>query len=202
MQFLGKICRLQVQPTSLKVGDVSRRSYDPAGIRVVPTMTVTPDGVIGWSESGERIDDIHNRDHPASKNRGDNAISIGFLSHYDEMRRAYGEHVVDGIAGENIVVEQDQLIGEDDIDRGFAIETSAGSLIRFHHVIVATPCVEFSRYAMQFPEDARPDETVTSTLQFLNDGMRGYYASYTGPDVNVSVGDRVFVLDLGERGSI
>ena len=36
MQFLGKICRLQVQPTSLKVGDRARRSYDPAGIRVVP----------------------------------------------------------------------------------------------------------------------------------------------------------------------
>ena len=160
-------------------------------------MTITPDGVVGWSDSGERIDDIHNRNHPASKNRGDNPISIGFLSHYDEMRRAYGGHLVDGIAGENILVEQDQRIAKDDIHRGFAIETSAGSFIQFHNVIVATPCVEFSRYAMQFPEDVRPDETVTSTLQFLNDGMRGYYASYTGPEVRVSVGRRVFVLDPG-----
>jgi hypothetical protein len=202
MQFLGKVCRLQVQPTSLKVGDRSRRSYDPAGISVVPRLTITEDGVIGWSDSDERIDDIHNRNHPASKNRGDNPISIGFVSHYDEMRRAYGEHLVDGIAGENILVEQDQVISEDDIHRGFAIETSAGSLIQFHNVIVATPCVEFSRYAMKFPEDARPDGTVTTTLQFLNNGMRGYYASYAGREVNLSVGDRVFVLDPGEMGPI
>ncbi len=114
------------------------------------------------------------------------------------MRRAYGDHLVDGIAGENILVAQDQLIGEENINHGFAVESSAGSLIKFHNVIVATPCVEFSRYAMKFPEDARPDATVTATLQFLNNGMRGYYASYAGPDVNVSVGDRVFVLDPGE----
>ncbi len=50
MHFLGKICRLQVQPTSLKVGDRSRRSYDPAGIRAVPKLSITKDGVTGWSD--------------------------------------------------------------------------------------------------------------------------------------------------------
>jgi hypothetical protein len=198
MHFLGKICRLQVQPISLKVGTGQRRFYDPLGIRAVSKLSITSDGVIGWADSGERVDDVHNRNHPASKNRGDNAISIGFVSHYDEMRTAYGDHLVDGIAGENILIEQDQLIGEDDLSGGLAVETSGGSLVRFYNVIVATPCVEFSRYAMKFPEDARPDATVTSTLQFLNDGMRGYYASYTGPDAEIAVGDRVFILDSGE----
>jgi hypothetical protein len=193
MHFIGAIQRLQVQVTSLKVGDRARRFYDPAGIRVVPKLTITPYGVVGWDEAGSQLNDVHHRDYPGSKNRGDNGISIGFTSHYQQMREAYGEHVMDGIAGENILIEQDQLVGEDDLRYGVAIETSSGALVRFDNLIVATPCVEFSRYAMRYPEDQRPDETVTETLQFLNDGMRGYYASYAGDEAEVNVGDRVFV---------
>lgn len=202
MYALGNICRLQVQRTSLKVGDGSRRSYDPAGISDVPRLTITEGGVIGWDERGERIDDVHHRDNPATKYRGDNAISIGFVSHYEEMRRAYGDHVTEGIAGENILIEQDQLIGEDDLRHGIAIETANGSLVRLDNVIVATPCVEFSRFAMHFPEGARPDETVTATLQFLNDGMRGYYASYAGTESEINVGDRVFVISDDEPATV
>jgi hypothetical protein len=194
MQFLGEIRRLQIQTKSLKVGDRARRSYDPAGILAVPRLTITPGGVIGWDQAGTRLDDVHHRDHPNSKNRGDNAISIGFTSHYEEMRQAFGEHVVDGLAGENILVEQAHLIGEDDLRHGIAIETGAGTLVRLANLIVATPCVEFSRYAMKFPQDQRPDETVTATLQFLNDGMRGYYATYSGEGTEIHVGDRIFVL--------
>jgi MOSC domain len=109
------------------------------------------------------------------------------------MRQAYGEHLADGIAGENILIGQDQLIGEDDLRHGIAIETSGGTMIQLDNLTVATPCVEFSRYAMRFPADQHPDETVTETLQFLNDRMRGYYASYSGQDAEVRVGDRVFV---------
>jgi hypothetical protein len=192
MHFIGVICRLQVQKTSLKVGKAPRRSYDPASICVVPKLSITEGGVIGWSDINEQVDDVHHRDHPATKNRGDNAISIGFTSHYDEIRKAYGEHVIDGIAGENILIEQEQVIGEKDLSNGIAIETSGGSLVQLDNLIVATPCVEFSRFAMQFPEDARPDETVTETLQFLNDGMRGYYAAYAGPEVEIDIGNRVF----------
>jgi hypothetical protein len=192
MHFIGVICRLQVQKTSLKVGKAPRRSYDPAGICVVVKLSITEGGVIGWSNTNEQIDDVHHRDHPATKNRGENAISISFTSHYDEIRKAYGEHVIDGIAGENILIEQEQVIGEKDLSNGIAIETSGGSLVQLDNLIVATPCVEFSRFAMQFPEDARPDETVTETLQFLNDGMRGYYAAYAGPNVEITIGNRVF----------
>jgi hypothetical protein len=194
MHLIGIIQRLQVQVTSLKVGERTRRSYDPAGIRVVSRLTITPNGVVVWDEAGSQLNDVHHRDNPGSKNRGDNGISIGFTSHYQEMREAYGDHVVDGIAGENILIEQDQLVGEDDLAHGIAIETSDGNLVRLANLIVATPCVEFSRYAMRFPEDQRPDETVTETLQFLNDGMRGYYASYSGKDVEVRVGDRIFIV--------
>jgi hypothetical protein len=193
MHSIGIITRLQVQTTSLKVGERTRRSYDPSGIRDVSKLTITSGGVVGWDSENSRLDDIHHCDHPASKNRGDNAISIGFTSHYDEMRQTYGEHLFDGIAGENILIDQDQLIGEDDLRHGIAIETSGGKLVQLENLIVATPCVEFSRYAMRFPTDQRPDETVTETLQCLNDGMRGYYASYAGDETEVRVGDRVFI---------
>lgn len=115
------------------------------------------------------------------------------MSHYQEMRQAYGDHLIDGIAGENILIDQEQLIGEEDLRHGIAIETATGGLVQLDNLIVATPCVEFSRFAMRFPADQRPDETVTETLQFLNDGMRGYYASYIGEEAEVRVGDRVFV---------
>jgi hypothetical protein len=193
MHFIGVIQRLQVQTTSLKVGDGPRRTYDPAGIRAVSKLAITPGGVIGWDEADIPIDDVHHRSHPDSKNRGDNGISLGFTSHYQEMRQAFGDHVVDGIAGENILIAQDQVVGEDDLRHGIAIETSGGTMVQLDNLIVATPCVEFSRYAMRFPADQRPDETVTETLQFLNDGMRGYYASYSGNEAEVRVGDRVFV---------
>jgi hypothetical protein len=193
MHLIGIVTRLQVQTTSLKVGERNRRSYDPSGIRVVPKLAITPDGVFGLDVENYRLDDVHHRDHPASKNRGDNAISIGFTSHYDEMRQAYGEHLIDGIAGENILIAQNRLVGEDDHRHGIAIETSGGTMVQLDNLVVATPCVEFSRFAMRFPADQRPDESVTETLQFLNDGMRGYYASYSGQEAEVRIGDRVFV---------
>lgn len=58
---------------------------------------------------------------------------------------------------------------------------------------MAVPCVEFTRWAMRYPEDARPDLTVTENVRFLDDGMRGFYAAYDGQPVTVALGDRVFV---------
>lgn len=49
-------------------------------------------------------------------------------------------------------------------------------------------------YALRFPASERPDETVTEAVRFLNDGMRGYYASYRGPAARIALGDRLFVL--------
>ena len=69
MRLIGTIVRLQVQESSLKVGDKPRR-YDPAPIRSVPALRVSPAGVVGLAESGESILDVHHHDHPASKNRG------------------------------------------------------------------------------------------------------------------------------------
>ena len=51
---IGTVVRLQVQESSLKVGDKPRR-YDPAPIRSVPAISLDPTGVIGLAENGETL---------------------------------------------------------------------------------------------------------------------------------------------------
>ena len=62
-------------------------------------------------------------------------------------------------------------------------------------MVVATPCIEFSQFAInaQMPPS---NELIKETLQFLNDGMRGFYA--TLPEMEeltvVQAGDILFAL--------
>jgi hypothetical protein len=193
VRLIGAIVRLQVQESSLKVGDKPRR-YDPAPIRSVPALRVSAAGVVGLAESGESILDVHHHDHPASKNRGgENGISLGFTGHYGEMRQRFGQHLADGIAGENILIEADRQFVVDELAAGVVVEGNDGRWLELRPVIVAAPCVEFSRYALKFPEDARPDATVTEALRFLDAGTRGFYATYKGEPAVIEVGARVFL---------
>ena len=76
MRLIGTIVRLQIQESSLKVGDRPRR-YDPVPIRSVPALRVSTAGVVGLAKNGETIVDVHHDDHPASKNRGgENGIRL------------------------------------------------------------------------------------------------------------------------------
>jgi hypothetical protein len=193
VRLIGTIVRLQVQESSLKVGDKPRR-YDPAPIRSVPTLSVSSAGVVGLAENGESIVDVHNNDHPASKNRrGENGISIGFTGHYRVMRQRFGQHLADGIAGENILIEVDRQFQVEDLASGVVVEGADERPLELRPVIVAAPCVEFSRYALKFPDGARPDATVTEALRFLDAGMRGFYATYKGESAVVELGARVFL---------
>ena len=193
MRLIGTIVRLQIQESSLKVGDKPRR-YDPAPIQSVPALSVSSAGVVGLMENEQSIVDVHNHDHPASKNRrGENGISIGFTGHYRVMRQRFGQHLADGIAGENILIEADRQFQEEELADGVVVEGTGGKQLELRPVIVAAPCVEFSRYALQFPDDARPDTTVTEALRFLDAGMRGFYATYDGEPAMVEVGARVFL---------
>jgi hypothetical protein len=193
VRLIGTIVRLQVQESSLKVGDKPRR-YDPAPIQSVPALSVSSAGVVGLAENEQSIVDVHNHDHPASKNRrGENGISIGFTGHYRVMRQRFGQHLADGIAGENILIEADRQFQEEELAGGVVVEGTGGEQLELRPVIVAAPCVEFSRYALQYPDDARPDTTVTEALRFLDAGMRGFYATYDGEPAMVEVGARVFL---------
>jgi hypothetical protein len=157
-------------------------------------MRVSPGGVVGLLGNGETILDVHHRDHPSSKNRGgENGISLGFTAHYLAMRQRFGQHLHDGIAGENILIEVNREIPADDLSSGIVLEGSDGRRLDLLPVIVAAPCVEFARYALKFPDDARPDATVTEAVRFLDEGMRGFYATYSGAPAVVEVGARLFL---------
>src|SRR5437762_11839959 len=142
MELIGVIVGLHVQRSSLKVGQAPLRRYDPAPLQAVPALLLSESGVTGLTERGKPIVDVHNREHPASKNRaGANGISVGFTSHYDTMRARFGEHLLDGLAGENILVRADRPFGEVDLAGALLVETAGGAPAQLDRVIFATPSV-------------------------------------------------------------
>lgn len=189
-QLVGRIVRLQVQTANLKRGDRPHSWYDPAAITVVPKLMLDATGVRGVLDDGTVLEDVHNEDHETSKFRGENGISIGFTSHYGSMRDRFGGHLTDGIAGENILIACDDL---------HSLHTLAPNLIAVNddggvelvEMEVATPCVEFSKFCMMFPNKRKPDRSVTEALQFLNNGVRGFYASARDPGT-LRTGDLVY----------
>lgn len=192
MRFLGNIVRLQYQRDHLKVPDGAFKRYEPANIVAVEALRLTPDGVEAGTPD-EPIIDVHHRAHARSRNRSDNGISIGFTGHYEIMRARFGDRLIEGIAGENILIDNGARITEAELAAGLIVEASTGQ-VEIAEVIVAAPCVEFSRYALDYPRDARPDRTVSETVAFLHHGLRGYYASVPAIGT-VRVGDAVFVRD-------
>jgi hypothetical protein len=191
---VGHIVRLQVQTAHLKRGEPPRRWYDPAPITEVAALRLEDGGVVGCGVDGSVHHDVHHRDHPISRFRGDNGVSVGFTGHYAAMRERFGAHLADGVAGENILVESDARHTVDELGGTLLIETGAG-LARLDDVIVAAPCVEFTRFCLRWPKDARPDRTVTEALRFLDDGMRAFYAGVDltgGTARELRVGDMVF----------
>jgi len=195
MELVGRIVRLQVQESSLKAGERPRQWYDPAPIRAVPSLVLDENGVVGWTETDAAILDVHNATHPATKNDAKrNGISVGFTSHYGAMRARFGDHLADGIAGENILVATERLYAAYDVAAGIQIETTDGALIRLDEVIIAKPCVEFSRYALRYSLDAPSDRAVTDALNFLHEGTRGFYAAYHGAPTTIAVGASIYLL--------
>lgn len=193
-QPIGRIKLVQIQRSSLKAGERPNRYYDPAPLLPVDGLLLSPGGVVGQSAGGEQLVDVHNAEHPSSKNvRGINGISIGFTSHYREMRERYGSHLADGIAGENILVQSDRSFALADLGQRLVIQTATGALVHLADLQVAAPCNEFSQFAASQGERL-PPEVIKATLQFLNDGRRGFYATLASApsDAIVRAGDLVF----------
>jgi hypothetical protein len=196
MREIGMIKHVQLQRSSLKQGQRPQRYYDPAPLLVVERLLLAAPGVSAVSANGEPIIDVHHASHPETKNRvGTNGISIGFTSHYRAMREHYGAHLADGCAGENILVESDHLWSIEQLGAALMIECAAGPLVRLDGLMIAAPCVEFSRFAHLSAEPLTSDQLRT-TLQFLDGGMRGFYARLADGQVGAEIraGDRVFVI--------
>jgi hypothetical protein len=195
MREIGLIKHVQLQRSSLKQGQRPQSYYDPTPLLLVERLRLAPGGVSAVSADGLPIIDIHHADHPETKSRlGTNGISIGFTSHYRAMRDRYGAHVTDGCAGENILVESDQMWLIDELGASLLIQRADGQLVALAALMAAAPCVEFSRFAHLSAEPLTSDQLRT-TLQFLDGGMRGCYARLADgqADVEIRAGDRVFV---------
>lgn len=188
---IGRVVRLQVQRSSLKVGPPQARQYDPGPITPVPALRIGPDGVLGLVEHSQPIVDVHNRRHPSSKNRDVNGVSIGFTSHYAAMRARFGAHLVDGIAGENVLVETERDYRQDDLRGTLLIGRT-----RLGELQSAEPCEPFSRFALAGQLDGPTDRRLVEALRFLRHGTRGYYATCPLEAV-VRVGDLVYQVEGG-----
>ncbi|OLC06408.1 MAG: hypothetical protein AUH42_05720 [Gemmatimonadetes bacterium 13_1_40CM_70_11] len=194
MRSIGTIVRLQIQRSTLKTGEKPNRVYDPAPILPVDRLAVSPDGVLGGGREGVGgwLVDVHHRVHPFTKNEdGLHGVSVGFTSHYALMRDRFGKRIAPGCAGENILAEADRRLTLADLEGGLAIMGPDGQeRVRLRVLQVAHPCRPFTGWALGGRVEA---EVLKSHLQFLDDGMRGFYAVGEGEGI-VSVGDRLVAL--------
>jgi len=109
IKALGKVKLVQIQPNGLIIDTPNGDFYDATRCVEVDRLLITPLGIEAVLPTGEPILDIHHINHP-DKAHKDDLISIGFTSHYAAMRQRFGEHMQDGTAGENIIIESDREI--------------------------------------------------------------------------------------------
>lgn len=176
---LGTIVRLQVQREKIKSGQGADERYTPErDLLSVVALRIDDGGVTGIAESGEAVPDVHHRDHPRSRFRGGNGVSIGFTGHYARMRERFGNHLVDGIAGEGILVEHEGVVSLADLAQGIVITGDDGRIVGIDTWEVAHPCAPFSKFCLRFPPGQKADRRVTEALRFLEDGTRGFNGTY------------------------
>ena len=193
MREIGIVKLVQIQQSSLKAGEKPQQYYDPTPLLLVDALEIAPEGVVGLTVDGGRVMDVHNQRHPESKNVGKNGVSVGFTSHYATMQQTFGDHLRDGVAGENILVEVATRYTLADLGQKLVFKNpTTGTLATLHGLSVAAPCEPFSRYVLQ--QDEVPAAQMKTTLQALHDGIRGFYAYAAGMGT-ISAGDQVFVVE-------
>lgn len=186
-----RIVRLQIQTGPMKIGKAPLREYRTDALRQVDRLLIDERGSHGeWAADGgiQRAIDVHHRDHPQSRNRkGGAGISVLGTGDYDVLRERYGSHLVDGAAGESVLVDAAAGLADLDFPAGFTIRTTDGRL-DFDRARVADPCVEFSRFCLGEPPSPQVSDDVRQALIDLDDGHRGYRAAATAPGT-IAVGD-------------
>ncbi len=193
---IGTVVRLQVQREKIKTGTRGDERYTPEEhLLTVVALRIGSGGVTGITADGESIRDVHHRDHPRSRFRGQNGVSIGFTGHYASMREQFGEHLFDGIAGESILVDRDGGISLADLADGMVITSDDGRIVEIDTWEVAEPCAPFSKFCLRFPPGQKADRRVTEALRFLGNGTRGFVGTYRDDQPQgavVRLGDTVY----------
>ena len=197
MRQLGKVKLVQVQPSGLIIETPTGYFYDVSRRVEVDRLLITSLGIEAITPAGEHVLDIHHINHPDKAYDDDDLVSIGFTSHYAAMRARFGEHMVDGSAGENIIIEYADEVWTDDLGEQIVIESAeTGQKARLDFVSFAPPCEEFSHFVAKSQHERLPATKLKSTLQFLNNGRRGFLLvlSKGQKGATVQSGDRVFVV--------
>jgi len=194
---LGNVKLVQVQPSGLIIETPSGYFYDVTRRVEVDRLLITSLGIEAITSEGDHVLDIHHINHPDKAYDNDDLVSIGFTSHYEAMRARFGEHMVDGSAGENIIIEYAAEVWTEDLGRQIAIESAeTGHRTLLDVVKYAAPCEEFSHFAANHQHERLPAAELKSTLQFLNNGRRGFLLVLSEGQEAASVqsGDQVFVV--------
>jgi hypothetical protein len=197
---LGRVNLVQVQPNGLIIKSPSGYFYDASRLVKVDSLTITSLGIEADTLEGQHVLDIHHIDHPDKAYDNDDLVSIGFTSHYKAMRAHFGEHMVDGIAGENIIIKYEPEVWLEDLGGQIAIENAdTGRLAQLDVVSYAAPCEEFSHFAARSQDKRLPATKLKSTLQFLGNGRRGFLLVLINGQEQATVrsGDRVFAVSTG-----
>lgn len=194
---IGAVKLVQLQPSGLIIETPSGYFYDASRRVEVDQLLITSKGIEATTPGGEHVLDIHHMDHPNKEYDDDDLVCIGFTSHYNAMRTHFGDHMVDGIAGENIIIDFNQEVWPEDLGQRIAIENAeTGQLALLDMESFAAPCQEFSHFAAQSQDEKLPADELKSILQFLGNGRRGFLLvlSKDQGEVTVKPGDKVFVV--------
>ena len=200
MQEIGVVKFVQIQRSPLKQGENPNRYYDPAGLMRVDGLKLTDAGALGMNGDGMAIVDIHHKGHPETRHKDGNGISFGLTANYAIMREKFGDHITDGIAGENIIIESQRTLSPDDMGRQVALsDQSSGQTFLFTLTRVVKPCKEYSSFCMG---SSLSGDALKETLQFLDNGRRGYFLRLKDPQQHPTIGEgcRVFLGDRDAAG--
>ncbi len=204
---IGQVRLVQLQPSGLIIdapepGPV-RTFYDAARRVEVSSLQISPRGIEASLATGERVLDIHHLDHPDKAYADDDLVCVGFSAHYDAMRSEFGEHMVDGIAGENILIDYPDEVWPADLGHKLVIENQdTGEKALLQMVSFAEPCVEFSRLCARRPYEEMSGRRLGEILRFLGNGRRGFLLVLNDAldVVTVRPGDKVFLASGGDKG--
>jgi len=196
---LGRVKLVQVQPDGIIIETPSGYYYDASRRVEVESLRITTHGIEAITPAGEHVLDIHHIDHPDKAYSNDDLVCIGFTSHYEAMRARFGDHMVDGIAGENIIIEYKDEVWLEDLGQQIAIENPETRIRTLLDVVsFAAPCDEFSHFAANSQHERLPAEKLKVILQFLGNGRRGFLLGLSDNQEPATVrsGDRVYVVGM------
>jgi hypothetical protein len=199
VERIGTVVRLQVQRSRLKPGSRGARVYDPTPLLEVSELEVGPRGVVGLTADGPVLD-VHHADHHDTRNvKLLNGLSLLPRAHYDVMRARFGDHLLDGTAGESLLLATDGTWSAEVLAGPLALEAVGGELLELTDPMVASPCVEFSRFCLGRPLGPVDDE-VQGAMRELDGGVRGFYARTAGT-ARVQAGAGLFRRAAGLPGT-